>query len=326
MEISVVDYYASVLPEKLHFAVIPELSNSSCSYYKMLAEYGSGHYKLISYMGQFLVLTADFTPRDNFEKVSEISQPYIEISQFETETSSWRIGKQKLKSVGRGICCYANKQRTAYAYCEAGKPARFTKILITQDYFDQFVQKRYGSDYSKSVNTISHLTETPNSPELNFIFQQIRDCTAEGAALQIYMESKVLEVLSLVTHHYNQTSQYKHLPVKLDTKDKRSLAKTVTYMKHNPASYPSIKELSKTAGMSESRYQLAFKQTYGTTVYEYLKVLRMNQALLLLRNSDIDIRLIAQKVGYTHAGHFSGLFKKIYGITPKHYRQLHGIK
>jgi len=34
----------------------------------------------------------------------------------------------------------------------------------------------------------------------------------------------------------------------------------------------------------------------------------MNQALLLLNNSDYNVQTIAEKVGYTNAGHFSGLF------------------
>lgn len=65
---------------------------------------------------------------------------------------------------------------------------------------------------------------------------------------------------------------------------------------------------------------------YGTTPYEYLKELRMNQALLLLNDSDYNVQTIAEKAGYTNAGHFSGLFKKTYGVSPKEYRDLHGIK
>lgn len=162
--------------------------------------------------------------------------------------------------------------------------------------------------------------------ELNFVFQQIRDCTAVGKALQIYLDSKVLEVLSLVTHHYNQARQHNRLPVKLDHKDRRSLAKTITYIKKDLAAYPSVKKLAKVASMSESRYQLAFKQVYGTTAYEYFKVLRMNNALLLLKESDYAIRTIAEQVGYSNAGHFAGLFKKLYGISPKEYREVHQIK
>ena len=78
--------------------------------------------------------------------------------------------------------------------------------------------------------------------------------------------------------------------------------------------------------MSTARYQLAFRKHYGTTPYEYLKELRLNQALLLLKNSDYGIATIAAKVGYHNSGHFAKLFKKAYGLGPREYRNLHGIK
>lgn len=31
---------------------------------------------------------------------------------------------------------------------EAGVPARFTKILLTRDYYDGFLKERYGADYA----------------------------------------------------------------------------------------------------------------------------------------------------------------------------------
>ena len=97
-------------------------------------------------------------------------------------------------------------------------------------------------------------------------------------------------------------------------------------MKKDLSAYPPVNSLASVAGMSESRYQLAFKQVYGTTFYEYLKALHMNQALLLLKDSDYGIRTIAEMVGYTHTGHFSGLFKKKYGVASKEYRLIHRIK
>ena len=79
-----------------------------------------------------------------------------------------------------------------------------------------------------------------------------------------------------------------------------------------------------TANMSPSRFQMAFRQVYGTTAYEYLKVMRMNYALL--QDSDDNIRTIAFKVGYRNAGHFSKLFRETFGMGPKEYRNIHKIK
>ena len=41
----------------------------------------------------FFILIADFTPKETFEKVAAISEEYIEISQFETDSSAFKIGR-----------------------------------------------------------------------------------------------------------------------------------------------------------------------------------------------------------------------------------------
>lgn len=325
MEQTVLEYYLD-LPKHLHFVRVTERSDTGCDYYRMLSDYGTGSVRILSFHRQFLIVLADFTPYQNFEKVSEIRQEYFEISQFETDSSSFKVGGRKVKQVDRGICCYVNSQKTAYAFCEAGKPTRFTKVIVTRSYFDQFLQSRYGDSYEVSRNALDYLVQNPNFPELNFVFQQIKDCPAKGGARALYMEGKVMEILSLVTHNLEQEQNRQRLPVKLDKKDKRSLGKAVTLMKRDLSAYPSIRQLARTANMSPSRFQMAFRQVYGTTAYEYLKVMRMNYALLLLQDSDENIRTVALKVGYRNAGHFSRLFRDTFGMKPQEYRDIHRIK
>jgi AraC-like DNA-binding protein len=325
MSQSIKEYYA-VAPKILHFAYIPERSRKGDRYYRMLSEYGAGSFRQISFNGLFMIMIADFTPKETFEKITTIHEDYVEISQFETDSSSFKVGGRKLKPVERGICCYINTSKTVYSYCEARKQTRFTKILITREYFDTFLKERYTDSYDSSKNAMDFLAQNPNLPELNYIFRQIRDCQATGVSQHVYLESKVLEILSLVTQYYEKIQTRKHIPVKLDKEDIRALEKTVTFMKRNLSAYPSIPELARVARMSEARFQMAFRQIYGTTAYEYLKEMRMNQALLLLQNSDFNIQAVASQVGYKNAGHFAGIFKKTYGVSPKGYRNLHQIK
>lgn len=325
MEDTIISYYRE-LPEHLHFVRVAEQSDEGCDTYRMLSGCGSGYVRILEFHQQFLIVLADFTPLEDFEKITEIRQEYFEISQFETDSSSFRVGGRRPRPVDRGICCYANSQKTACAFCQAGKPTRFTKVIVTRAYFDQFLQRRYGDTYEASKNALEYLLQDPNSPELNFVFQQIRDCPAEGRARTLYMEGKVMELLSLVTRSLDREQGRRHLPVKLDNRDRRALGKAVTLMKRDLAAYPSIPQLAQAAHMSPSRFQMAFRQVYGTTAYAYLKVLRMNDALLLLRDSDDNIQTVARKVGYGHAGHFSRLFRETFGMGPQQYRSVHRIK
>ncbi|MGL6198431.1 MAG: helix-turn-helix transcriptional regulator [Lachnospiraceae bacterium] len=320
------DFMQSYFDAESFAVYIPEKSQTGDDYYRLLSEYGAGSVRRICFNNSFMILMADFIPSVTFEKVTDISEDYIEISQFETDSSSWQVGRQRRKKVERGICCYANTSKKIYAYCEANVPTRFVKIIIKQDYFDSFLSVRYRDSYDRSKNAVAYLARNPHLPELNYIFRQIIDCQAVGSSKEIYLESKVMEILSLVTFHYENTKDERHIAVKLDKGDIRSLGKSVTMMKKNLAGHLTIPELAKVTGMSQSRFQLAFKKIYGTTPYDYLKEMRMNHALILLHDSDYNIQTIAARVGYTKADHFSKLFKEIYGISPKKYRDLHFIK
>ena len=50
----------------------------------------------------------------------------------------------------------------------------------------------------------------------------------------------------------------------------------------------------------------------------------MDEAKRLLRETDIPVSQIAEKVGYQDQKHFTQTFHKIAGINPGEYRKLYG--
>lgn len=69
----------------------------------------------------------------------------------------------------------------------------------------------------------------------------------------------------------------------------------------------------------------SFKQATGMTFVEYLTQLRLNKAKELLGGSTLKINEIAEQVGY-QGTYFNRIFKKVEGITPSRYRELHQNK
>lgn len=310
-------------PENPYFVPDAECSSAHERVYRTAPDYGEGSIRATDFNNLFVVIIADFIPRTTFEHTWRIAQRYLEIGCFDTDSSSYRVGRRRFTRVEPGIVCHVNDSRTVFVRCEAGVPACFTKVRVSGDYFDGFLRERYGEDYDASRDAVGFLSRSPNLPGLRFLFRQIRDCRAEGAAKLLYMESKVLEMLSLIVLNFEHRAEAPRLAVTLDSEDRRGLRRVVASLAKDLAAYPSIGDLARLARMSVSRFQLAFRKMYGTTPYEYLKDLRMNQALALLLESDLSVREVAARVGYGNAGHFAGLFKRVYGIGPKGYRTLH---
>jgi AraC-like DNA-binding protein len=80
---------------------------------------------------------------------------------------------------------------------------------------------------------------------------------------------------------------------------------------------PAIPELARRCATNDFRLKKVFKQVYGTTLYAYVQKLRLEEANWLLRQKDLSVREVALRVGYRHAGHFSRLFHRHYGVYPK---------
>ncbi len=82
---------------------------------------------------------------------------------------------------------------------------------------------------------------------------------------------------------------------------------------------PLISTLATTVGMSETRLKALFKQTFGDTIYNYYQKQRMEEAAFLLKQAGYSVSQVGYQLGFTNLSHFSRLFHRYYGSTPKKY-------
>ena len=312
--------YFNVIPNELHFLFVPELSTEYNSFYKMNPEYGKGILNIIYPINEAIILIGDFTPQYNFEKVSEINQNYVEISKFDTTSSSYKVGKKHKKRVEVGISCYINNNKLIQVFCDKNKAVKFVKIVLTENYFNTFLRNNYINNYKDFKSNFYYISQNPVSPELSFIFNQIETCKLNGIAQKMYLESKILEILSFITYKNNNRNEKKKTSLKVSSTDKLLLKKCIKLFQNNLSAYPSLNELASICCMSVSKFLLAFKYLYGVSPYKYLKNMRMEAALDLLLDTENKITVISENLGYKNSGHFAKLFKEYYGISPKEYR------
>ncbi len=77
-----------------------------------------------------------------------------------------------------------------------------------------------------------------------------------------------------------------------------------------------VKELASHFNISESKLRTLFKTELGSTVQDYIIERKIEEAKLMLKSN-----VTAYTLGFADASHFSRVFKKIVGKTPKHYQQ-----
>lgn len=83
----------------------------------------------------------------------------------------------------------------------------------------------------------------------------------------------------------------------------------------------SATQISEQYGLSSAYLSTQFKKKYGLGVLDYIRNVRIEQAKLLLKTSDMSNEDIAACVGYMNTRTFLRAFQKIVGITPKEFRK-----
>lgn len=84
----------------------------------------------------------------------------------------------------------------------------------------------------------------------------------------------------------------------------------------------SLDELAAQMGLSKYYLIKLFRQYTGDTPMEYFQQVRLRRACGLLSTTSLSIAQISEQLGYSSPFHFSGAFKRCFGISPSWYRRL----
>ncbi len=105
-------------------------------------------------------------------------------------------------------------------------------------------------------------------------------------------------------------------------KDRRIIEIVKSYIESHFDKEVSLIKISEITFVSSSYISDLFKKQTGETISDYLTRVRINKAKLYLKDINIKLYEVGEKVGYTDPTYFSKVFKKNVGISPKEYRNL----
>jgi AraC-like DNA-binding protein len=93
---------------------------------------------------------------------------------------------------------------------------------------------------------------------------------------------------------------------------------------HLHANYPqriTLADLTRMFHTNRTTLEEQFFRATGLSVMAYLTRLRMRVASMILRDTELDISQVMQRVGFRDNTHFSRTFRRFLGCTPREYRR-----
>ncbi len=102
----------------------------------------------------------------------------------------------------------------------------------------------------------------------------------------------------------------------LTTKEVRRAREARDIIMNDLSVTPQLNSLGRAVGLNRLNLNRAFREVFGTTVFQFLLEERMKLAFSLLEQGEDPGTLVASACGYDHYSNFSAAFKRFYKISP----------
>lgn len=133
-----------------------------------------------------------------------------------------------------------------------------------------------------------------------------------GRMKKVYAQAKLLEYLCELIEHLEQEKK----PSKKEYRKTKIVNEVYEHLNNLDGKLPSIIELSEQVGMPAQALNRAFKTEFGLTIHRFISKQRLQEAHATVQDSDMPLKKIADRLGYSHANHFITAFKKEFGYPP----------
>ena len=145
-----------------------------------------------------------------------------------------------------------------------------------------------------------------------------RELRGPDGATPIAVEGLVLEMLALATRRHWQADRPRHAPTP------PWLSRAREELHDRFLEPPRIAELAAAARVHPDHLARAFRVRFGIPIGSYVRRLRLDWTAIRLESSEQPISAIALAAGFADQSHFTRLFKRHTGLTPREYRETFG--
>lgn len=180
--------------------------------------------------------------------------------------------------------------------------------LIHDDFIIGYIilgQMKQETDFSKIADRISHLPTTTAKMEIYY---------SQLSYFDVEKINSIINIASMLAKHILLENM-------LNPRHVANLERAKTFIEENLEKPFTIKDLCDNINISKSVLYKTFHSHFGCTVNDYVKIKRIEQSMKLLKETDLSIEEISQRVGFSSTSYYSRIFKGITGISPLRFRK-----
>jgi AraC-like DNA-binding protein len=145
----------------------------------------------------------------------------------------------------------------------------------------------------------------------SILYRSLGSNGTQGTLKQLFTEARILDYLCLLTEHFTDKKNR-------SSKNKREIIAAGVHdeLTKMGGKLPTLSQLANQYGLTAKSLNEAFKENYGEPIVSFITNQRLSEAHYALKESDVAIKVLASRLGYSHVNHFITAFRRKYGYPP----------
>jgi len=147
------------------------------------------------------------------------------------------------------------------------------------------------------------------SSKISYIINEMLECTYEEPVRQLYCDNlfKELLLLLLMQKQGNGNDYTTYMQILYEAR---------SIIEKNISQHFSTSEIAQQVGLNEAKLKSGFKQVFGIGLFQFMLQAKMQKAWTLVLQSNLPVKEIARRTGYTTMQNFLTAFKRYFNATP----------
>jgi len=193
-----------------------------------------------------------------------------------------------------------------------GKTSEMRSIFITESKLVTLLGRDTTTDLLEKIGLNEHFKTVtlPIPPYISHCLKETMDEKYAGTARRLFAQAKTLEYLGRLVNFLLIEEK------KVDRRHSTRVRELRDYLLKLEGQLPTLNELAQKFGLSARQLNREFSAEFGQTIFAFITAHRLEQAHVALQKSNVPMKVISMRLGYSHVNHFITAFSRKFGYSP----------
>lgn len=188
---------------------------------------------------------------------------------------------------------------------------KYIHLSLMKDYLDEndFLYTMLEKSYNQ--NFIIKFPE----PNIKNIYAELFEYEYGSLMDKIYLKNKAMDLIFYALKNCKEKTSLDFL----NNEDLIRIEKAKTVIDESYDEKLTISSIAKKVALNEFKLKKGFKEVYQNTVHAYLKNVRLEKSVELLKTKNFSVKEVSIKVGYSTQSSFTYAFSQKFNCLPKEF-------